>query len=293
VILAASKSMKKNILSLAIIALLSFIMAVFAPSILSVQKINQLYIFGDSLSDTGNIYRATGGVYPSSPPYFQGRYSNGLVWVEYLASGLKLTSEQRTNFAFGGATTGSSGMNGIPGLLAQVDNFTKAHPDINPNALYVLWAGANDYLYGTSNSTMPIENLSKAIQLLSTRGAKKILVANIPDLGKLPSTRYTANSNSLSQSAIAHNQSLAKSFEVLNDKLGHDTQIIELDVNSLYREAITEPAKFGFTNVTNACLNNNVAVCDNPDKFLFWDAIHPTTAGHRILAEAALKALKN
>ncbi|MBW4607678.1 MAG: SGNH/GDSL hydrolase family protein [Hassallia sp. WJT32-NPBG1] len=284
--------MKKNILSLAIIALLSFVMAVFAPSILSVQKINQLYIFGDSLSDTGNIYRATGGVYPSSPPYFQGRYSNGLVWVEYLASGLKLTSEQRTNFAFGGATTGSSGMNGIPGLLAQVDNFTKAHPDINPNALYVLWAGANDYLYGTSNSTMPIENLSKAIQLLSTRGAKKILVANIPDLGKLPSTRYTANSNSLSQSAIAHNQSLAKSFEVLNDKLGHDTQIIELDVNSLYREAITEPAKFGFTNVTNACLNN-VAVCDNPDKFLFWDAIHPTTAGHRILAEAALKALKN
>ncbi len=290
--MAANKLMKKNILSLAIIALLSFVMAVFAPSILSVQKINQLYIFGDSLSDTGNIYRATGGVYPSSPPYFQGRYSNGLVWVEYLASGLKLTSEQRTNFAFGGATTGSSGMNGIPGLLAQVDNFTKAHPDINPNALYVLWAGANDYLYGTSNSTMPIENLSKAIQLLSTRGAKKILVANIPDLGKLPSTRYTANSNSLSQSAIAHNQSLAKSFEVLNDKLGHDTQIIELDVNSLYREAITEPAKFGFTNVTNACLNN-VAVCDNPDKFLFWDAIHPTTAGHRILAEAALKALKN
>lgn len=285
--------MKKNILFLAIITLLSFLMTVFAPSILSAQKINQLYIFGDSLSDTGNIYRATGGVYPSNPPYFQGRYSNGLVWVEYLASGLKLNSEQRTNFAFGGATTGSSGMNGIPGLLAQVDNFTKAHPDINPNALYVLWAGANDYLYGSSNSTMPIENLSKAIQLLSTRGAKKILVANIPDLGKLPSTRYSANSNSLSQSAIAHNLSLAKSFEVLNDKLGHDTQIIELDVNSLYREAITEPAKFGFTNVTNACLNNNVAVCDNPDKFLFWDGIHPTTAGHRILAEAALKALKN
>lgn len=285
--------MKKNILFLAIITLLSFLMTVFAPSILSAQKINQLYIFGDSLSDTGNIYRATGGVYPSNPPYFQGRYSNGLVWVEYLASGLKLNSEQRTNFAFGGATTGSSGMNGIPGLLAQVDNFTKAHPDINPNALYVLWAGANDYLYGSSNSTMPIENLSKAIQLLSTRGAKKILVANIPDLGKLPSTRYSANSNSLSQSAIAHNLSLAKSFEVLNDKLGHDTEIIELDVNSLYREAITEPAKFGFTNVTNACLNNNVAVCDNPDKFLFWDGIHPTTAGHRILAEAALKALKN
>ncbi|WP_089127575.1 SGNH/GDSL hydrolase family protein [Tolypothrix sp. NIES-4075] len=284
--------MRKKILLLAILAVFSFIMTTFAPSLSSVEKINQLYIFGDSLSDTGNIYRATGGVYPSSPPYFQGRYSNGLVWVEYLASGLKLTAKQSTNFAFGGATTGSSGMNGIPGLLAQVNNFTSSHPDINPNALYVLWAGANDYLYGSSNSTIPIENLSRAIELLSTAGAKKILVANIPDLGKLPATRYTANSNSLSESAIAHNQSLAKSFEVLNDKLGHDTQIIQLDVNSLYRQAITEPAKFGFTNVTNACLNN-VAVCDHPDKFLFWDGIHPTTAGHRILAEVALKALKN
>jgi len=284
--------MKRNLLLLVVIAVLSFVMTTFTPSISSVQKINQLYIFGDSLSDTGNIYRATGGAYPSSPPYFQGRYSNGLVWVEYLADELKLTPKQSTNFAFGGATTGSSSMNGIPGLLAQVDNFTSSHPDINPNALYVLWAGANDYLYGTSNSTMPIENLSKAIQLLSTRGAKKILVANIPDLGKLPSTRYTANSNRLSESATAHNQSLVKSFEVLNNKLGHDTQIIEFDANSLYREAITEPAKFGFTNVTNACLNN-LAVCDNPDKFLFWDGIHPTTAAHRILAEAALKALKN
>jgi thermolabile hemolysin len=139
---------------------------------------------------------------------------------------------------------------------------------------------------------MPIDNLSRVIQLLSTRGAKKILVANLPDLGKLPATRYTSNSTTLTQSAIAHNLSLAKAFEVLNDKLGYDTQIIQLDVNSLYREAITEPAKFGFTNVTNACLNN-VAVCDNPDKFLFWDGIHPTTAGHRFLAEAALKALKN
>lgn len=165
--------MRKKIFLLVFLAVLSFIMTAFVPSIYGVNKINQLYIFGDSLSDTGNIYRATGGAYPSSPPYFQGRYSNGLVWVEYLASGLKLTPKQSTNFAFGGATTGTSSMNGIPGLLAQVDNFTKAHPDINPNALYVLWAGANDYLYGTSNSTMPIENLSKAIHLLSTRGAKK------------------------------------------------------------------------------------------------------------------------
>ena len=283
---------KKNLFTIALVALLSFLMAVLAPSILSVQKINQLYIFGDSLSDVGNIFRATGGAYPSSPPYFQGRYSNGQVWVEYLASKLALTPEQSTNFAFGGATTGTSNTNGIPGLYAQVYNFTKARQDINPNALYILWAGANDYIYGAANSTTPIDNLSKSIQSLSMAGAKKIMVANLPDLGKLPTTRNTSNSTALSSLASAHNLGLAKSLEVLKDKLGYDTQIIELDVNSLYREAITEPAKFGFTNVTNACLNN-VAPCDHPDKFLFWDGIHPTTVGHRILAEAALKALKN
>lgn len=281
-----------KIFTILIIGFLSFIMAVFAPSIQSVQRVNELYIFGDSLSDVGNIYRATGGLYPSSPPYFQGRYSNGQVWVEYLSSGLGLTPKQSINFAFGGATSGSTNMNGIPGLLAQVEKFTSSHPDVNPNGLYVLWAGANDYIYGSANATLAVDNLGRAIQSLSLVGAKKIIVANLPDLGKLPATRNTSNSSALSQSAIAHNLGLAKSVDVLRDKLGDDTQIIELDVNSLYREAITEPAKFGFTNTSSACLNK-VTTCDNPDKFLFWDGIHPTTIGHKLLAEAALKALKN
>jgi phospholipase/lecithinase/hemolysin len=266
-------------------------MVAFAASIPSSDQINELYVFGDSLSDVGTVFRATGGVYPSSPPYFQGRYSNGSVWVEYLASKLALTPKQSTNFACGGATTGSVSMNGIPGLLAQVYGFTKAHQQADQKALYVLWAGANDYLYGATNPKLSIQNLSRAIQSLKSVGAKKIMVANLPDLGKLPSTCNGLNSTTLSSLTIAHNLSLEKSLDVLNQELGSDTQIIKFDVYSLYQEAITEPAKFGFTNVTSACLNN-LATCDNPDKFLFWDGIHPTTAAHRILAEVALKALK-
>ncbi len=66
-------------------------------------EINQLYVFGDSLSDVGNVFRATGRQYPASPPYFQGRFANGPVWVEYLADDLKLPRNPSTNFAFGGA----------------------------------------------------------------------------------------------------------------------------------------------------------------------------------------------
>ncbi|KAF3890989.1 SGNH/GDSL hydrolase family protein [Tolypothrix bouteillei VB521301] len=254
--------------------------------------INRLYVFGDSLSDVGNVYHASGKIYPPNPPYFEGRYSNGSVWVEYLSSKLALTPEQNANFAYGGATTGNGSVNGIPGVLAQVQAFTKVHQEVNPNALYVLWAGANDYLYGGANPTLTVSNLSKAIESLSKMGAKKIMVANLPDLGKVPATRTSANSTTLTSFAIAHNQSLAKSVEDLQQKLGSDTHIAILDIYSLYQEATKHPARFGLTNVTNAC-SNNLAICDNPDKYLFWDGIHPTTTAHRIIAEAALKVLKN
>ena len=288
--------MKKQIFA-AGLALLSAMMVALVASMQSsntVQishQVNQLYVFGDSLSDVGNVLQATGGAYPPSPPYFQGRYSNGSVWVEYLGSDLGLTPKQNTNFAYGGATTGSASINGVPGLLAQVQSFTKAHREMNPNALYVLWAGANDYLHGaTTNSTLSSENLSRAVQFLSKAGAKKILVANLPDLGKLPSTSNSSYSTALSSLSVAHNLSLTKSLDVLKQELGSDTQIIKLDVYSLYQQAITEPAKFGLTNVTSACLNN-AASCSNANKFLFWDGIHPTTAAHQILAKTALRAI--
>src|ERR1043165_7474947 len=71
-------------------------------------------VFGDSLSDSGNVFAATKPVLakaiPVSPPYFQGRFSNGPVWVAILAEQLGLPLrpflQGDTNFAFGGAATG-------------------------------------------------------------------------------------------------------------------------------------------------------------------------------------------
>jgi phospholipase/lecithinase/hemolysin len=70
-----------------------------------------------------------------------------------------------------------------------------------------------------------------------------------------------------------------------------DLQIASLDANTLYREAITNPAAFGFTNVISACLSGHA--CTNPDQFLFWDGIHPTTAAHGILGKAAFSAIQD
>jgi outer membrane lipase/esterase len=45
-------------------------------------SITSIVSFGDSLNDTGNLSLATGGAYPASPPNFNGRYSNGPIWLD-------------------------------------------------------------------------------------------------------------------------------------------------------------------------------------------------------------------
>ncbi len=251
----------------------------------TVQPIDQLYIFGDSLSDVGNVFRATGGQIPAAP-YFQGRHSNGRVWVEELAAKLNLSNDRVKNFAWGGATTGINGLNRVPGVLAQVETFVQAQPKIDPQALFVIWAGANDYLFSAETPNTSIENLNRSIQSLLKSGAKRFLVANLPDLGKLPATRTTEASQRLTNIAIAYNQSLKTTLDQLQNP---DLAIAELDVFNIYQTAINNPQQFGFTNVTNACLGSSA----NCDRFLFWDGIHPTTAAHKVLGDLAFEQVKS
>lgn len=251
----------------------------------TVQPIDQLYVFGDSLSDVGNVFRATGGQIPAAP-YFQGRHSNGRVWVEELAAKLDLPNDRVKNFAWGGATTGINGLNRVPGVLAQVETFVQNQPKIDSQALFVIWAGANDYLFSTETPNRSIENLNQSIQTLSKTGAKRFLVANLPDLGKLPATRTTEASQKLTSITIAYNQSLKTTLDQLKKS---DLSIAELDVFNLYQTAINNPQQFGFTNVTHACLGSSA----NCDHFLFWDGIHPTTAAHKVLGDLAFEQVKS
>ncbi len=250
----------------------------------NVQPIHQLYIFGDSLSDVGNVFRATGGAVPAAP-YFEGRHSNGRVWVEELAAKLNLPDDRVKNFAWGGATTGENGLNRVPGVLAQVETFTQTQPKVDPSALFVIWAGSNDYLFSTATPTASIDNLDQSLQSLLKTGAKRFLIANLPDLGKLPSTRKTEASQKLTNIAIAYNQALKDTLDRLQKP---DLTIAQLDVFGIYQTAISNPQQFGFTNVTNPCLGSSA----NCDRFLFWDGIHPTTAAHKVLGDLAFQQVE-
>ena len=270
--------------ALALTAVLGF------SSAASAQKIDEIYVFGDSLSDVGNVLKAAKGSNPPTPPYFPGRYSNGPIWVDYLASQLKLTSNPDTNFAVSGATTGNS-KNAIPGLLAQIERFKATHSSADRSALYIIWAGANDYLGGGTDPTAPVNNLTKAVQSLEAVGAKNIVVVNLPDLGKLPGTRTSERSASLSNLTREHNSRLATAIRSLRQKLSPDIKITYLDANSVFNQVLNNPEKLGFKNVTQSCLNQG-SICDNPNEYFFWDGIHPTTAAHKLFVQLTLTALK-
>jgi len=256
----------------------------------SAENLTQIYVFGDSLSDVGNFYQATNKQSPASPPYFKGRYSNGPVWVEYLASKLKVTSNLDNNFAYGGAKTGDSQAL-PPGVLAQIEKFKVKNSAANPKAIYIIWAGANDYFGGATDPSVPINNLTTAVKRLSEIGAKNIAVINLPDLGKVPATRTTERANLLSNLTEKHNAGLAASLKSLRSSLNPNINIRYIDVNSLFNQVYNSPGKYGFKNVTQSCLIKEI-VCTHPEEYLFWDGIHPSTVGHKLLAKLTLPKLQ-
>ncbi|MEH1849359.1 MAG: SGNH/GDSL hydrolase family protein [Nostoc sp.] len=285
-----------------------YLLSLIFPLKVLAKDYDKIYVFGDSFSDTGNVFNATNGIVPPNPPYFNERFSNGPVWVEYLASNLGLTFNPNTNFAFGGATTGfkNIGISTLPGLQQQINSFTTANPSADPNSLYILWAGINDYLdyffQGIPNPTQSVTNLSTAVKSLAAVGARDIMVLNLPNLGKFPVTGGNSQVSSLlSTFTSKHNSSLATNLKLLSQELNPNINIIPVDVNSLFNRIITEPKEFSLTNGTDSCIGDSPVVPIEvtiqpvicmPDKFLFWDEVHPTTAAHKLIGELAFSALE-
>ncbi|WP_375501464.1 SGNH/GDSL hydrolase family protein [uncultured Nostoc sp.] len=269
---------------------------------------DNIYVFGDSFSDTGNVFNATNGIIPPSPTYSNGRFSNGPIWVNYLASDLGLTLNLKNNFAFGGATTGTKniGLPSLPGLQQQINSFVSAQT-ADPNTLYIIWAGTNDYLsyfFGDDpKPTNTVGNLSAALTSLVADGARDIMVVNLPDLGKLPFANFDSQrSNLFNTFSSIHNSSLNTTLKSLRQQLSPDINIIELNVNSLFDRVIAAPKEFGFINVTNSCISKDLSVVPidvptqqvlcNPEEFLFWDDVHPTTTTYKLIGELAFSALE-
>jgi phospholipase/lecithinase/hemolysin len=254
-------------------------------------------IFGDSLSDTGNLYRLSGG-YPAAP-YYGGRFCNGPLWVEYLSADLGMEYKPEDNYAVAGATTGTLNSNDgpereFPGLLDEVASFVNAGGVTEPErALFIVGAGANDVSIGLQAGESPqsiivngVNNTVQAVQRLWASGARVIMVMNMPDIGVTPQGLSSGYGAALTQLCVAYNQVLGLALDRLS-QAGIPT--IRLDAFAVLDRMATEPATYGFSNVTDPLMLAPSGV--DPDQFLFWDLKHPTTKAHEVLAAEALQQL--
>lgn len=261
-----------------------------------------LIVFGDSLSDMGNIASASFGVFPGSA-YYNDRFSNGPVWVESLSIDLGFGPLARStsggdNFAYGGAkTTGTGGLEGlfIRDVDEQVTQFLNSRT-VDPGALFVVFAGANDLIQGQTNVNVPVNRLATDIGRLIAAGARKFLVPNLPLLGLTP--RFNGSPTTAATYNGRTNQfNAALDMSLTGLEAGNvDLEIHRLDVASLFGDAIAHPAEFGLTNVTASAAPGLEAgdgsydtgqIVPNPHQYLFWDDLHPTAVGHALLAERA------
>ena len=280
-----------------------------APVAASAASYSSLYVFGDSLSDPGNIPLVSGYNYPPAP-YSNNQFSNGQVAAQYLAPLLGLPVDNSRNYAQGGATTGytntlnSTSGGPLPGaslsgVLGQVDNYLVGGP-ADPNALFMVWAGPNDLFAGLQdplnfNAAAAIGtamgNLSTAINSLANAGAQHFFVPNLPDLGAIPMTMGSPTAAGASQISFLFDQQLAVTLGQLQSGLG--VSITSFDSFGLLHDVLDSPGSYGFTNVSSACLVDVNCVL-NPataDGYLFWDDVHLTTKGHEVLARSMAASL--
>jgi phospholipase/lecithinase/hemolysin len=254
-----------------------------------------LLAFGDSFTDNGNLYALTNGQIPASPPNWYGRFSNGPVWVEYLPSELNDPDLPLLDYAVGGAESGDIQL--PPGLTRQVTNYFVFNATVEPNDLVIVFIGTNDYNKRAYSGTPVVENdplvtevvtnIENAVTRLAEGGAKHFLVPNLPDLSRFP-FNTSGDQDSLKVLIPDHNELLATRLQVLRQTL--NVTIHEFDSWDLYNQVFTSPQSFGFENVTQAC--HTGVECANPDAYVFWDSVHPTTAAHDLYAQHVAASLQ-
>lgn len=272
----------------------------------------QIYSFGDSMSDTGNLYAqmvANGTRGLPTAPSVPGRFCDGPVVLEAMANALKLPL---VNYAFAGARSGYGNL--IPvygmqvGMLQQVQDLLANQPTattpLDSHALYVLWTGPDDYyadgnIFNPATATTIVNNVKTALSKLYARGARHFYVPLMPDLSITPSAHdhnktlptYLSNAHARSGELATALTNALKTFA----KTYPSATVHTFDTYTYSQQRMAQAAAEGI-NVTEPCLKASYAsvigvACDKPDQHLFWDGNHPTAAGSLVIGTEFARAL--
>jgi phospholipase/lecithinase/hemolysin len=289
------------------------------PEDAATRTYDRIVVFGDSLSDPGNAFAVLRKVsvrpfdlIPDAPYAVGGlHFSNGETWVEQLAGTLGLQPSAgpalwaRGHFSNYAVGTARARTEGSYHLNEQVSLFLQDFPDGAPlGALYVVSIGVNDVrdalqaLAGDPDGSTSSAILGSAfvairqsLITLAGAGARTFLVGNAPDISLVPAVRLQDEPVPSAARALA--QGFNVGLEVVLADVGSaypDIPIARLDMFGFLDELVGNPAAFGLTEVEQPCITPGTTIrpfCAKPDDYLFWDGIHPTRAGHALLAERA------
>lgn len=274
------------------------------------QSFNDVIVFGDSLSDTGNVYAITGGaaVYP---PHFGGRFSNGPVWVERLAErlGLGVSTETEpvpapsltggTNYAFGGAQAGSrfsptacATIDGartcVPNIGTQIDMFFADGRTLDGGELIVVQGGSNN------QAALPAAiQIAQHVSTLAAAGGEHFLIPNMHPVYHDPSVVYDAQRWHIFVEQF--NTALDVALDSVEAQHAGIT-VARFDFKGVVDGMVGQPEQYGLVNVTDpACPlctpfpppEAAATIVDNPDEYLYWDGFHFTATANRIIGDAA------
>ena len=270
-----------------------------------------LLAFGDSLSDMGNAKASILNT-PDVPPYWQGRFSNGEVWLGGLYDAYGLTSSigsgvasSGANRAFGGAQTGAGyAYLLIPNVGTQISSYlANVQATIPSNAVVSLWAGGNDFLYGTANADTIASNMEAHLRQLAGAGARTLVVPNLPPLEDTPEiqSRSVSQQANIRNEVIDYNNQLANIIVNLRAELG--ITIYTVDAWTIFGEITANKEALGLTNVQDAACsggstllplpicNSGSSIAANVDEYIFFDKAHPTSVMHDVIARFAVEAI--
>lgn len=266
------------------------------------EKINKIVSFGDSLSDTGNVFGASQFRFPDRSSWFLGHFSNGFVWTEYLAKAKNLPVY---NWAVGGSGGQSqffllSGINDqIKSYLQYMDETENYNPS---NTLFTLEFGLNDFMQFGRSAADVKDDFAEALVSLINSGAKNFLLITLPDVTNAPKFQYSSHAEvEFIRSKILDMNTFIQ--EQVNYYTGLGYNMTLFDTYELFERVISNPTPYGFDNATESCLSlssfslseyfywhslREECIRIGSDKFVFWDSLHPTTAVHQYVAEEIL-----
>lgn len=282
------------------------------------QSYTSVVVFGDSLSDTGNLANVIQAQFAVRYPgvsfnYADGRFTNATtttpaataytgVWVEQLAAGfaskpaVKNSLNGGNNYAYGDATTAdgyqtvtvAAGVTiNVPNMGQQVTTYLATNPVPKATTLYILFGGSNDLFADSSTASVTAAAQQEAalVQRLITAGATQFLVPNLPPLGNTPEFAGTSQAAPLNTASAQFRTMLAADLQtVLTQAAGKGVAIYQPDLYTQTTAAANNPMTYGLTNVMNSEQGTTVTL---PDTYLIWDDVHPTATGHHFIAQAA------